>query len=166
MYNFERRLNLVKKSFDDVCAVAENNQGLISEQIEIFVMLARTITFIIQKELSGNDNFSAWYGNKRVEMSYRFRDFVDMRNNIEKEGVSPVRAGTISINFQCEGGGVEKVGVFRDSNGNTKDVMGKMTNIHYFDKGREKEIVSTCREYLSYLSELVEEAVKTFPEKS
>jgi len=163
IYNFERRLSLTKKSFDDLCAADESVHGMLSEQLDVFLMLARTITFVIQKDLSHKDGFKIWYETKQKEMAERFRHFVDMRNKVEKEDVSPVRHGTITIDFQHEGQEPEVVGTITHPDGSTEEVMGKSTHTRYFDKERKQEVISSCREYIDYLSNLADEATKRFP---
>ena len=65
-----------------------------AEEFEIgyaaFVMSARTVTFALQKEFSGNKDFESWYQEKRNMLSKNkiAKFFVDQRNSIEKEGIN------------------------------------------------------------------------------
>lgn len=81
------------------------------EELEInfaaFVTSARSVTFVLQKEFGGNDNFVKWYGErenpqkgtKRYEMKNDSlcKFFLEQRNKIEKEGISGVEAVSTQI---------------------------------------------------------------------
>lgn len=163
MYNFERRLKLTQKSYEDLKIPQASNTPLAVDGIEVFIMLARTITFVMQKELSKFPDFETWYAPKRIEMKEKFQYLVDLRNTIEKEGESPIKSGTIIIQFHPYTDATEKVGTTTYSDGRTEDTLGKITHVGYFDKEREKEVVASCGEYLAYLEGLVIEAVSRFP---
>lgn len=76
------------------------------EEIEInfaaFVTSARSVTFVLQKEFSKNQHFIKWYGEKdnpkkgtkRYEMNKDplCKFFAELRNSIEKEGISGIEA--------------------------------------------------------------------------
>ena len=86
-----------------------------------------------------------------------------IRNEIEKQGLSPIKSGTTEIKFAPHAGAREKVGTMYHD-GKVVDVMGQIEHILYFDKGQKKEIMTSCSEYLTYLKTLVKEAIIKFPE--
>jgi hypothetical protein len=57
MYNFERRLERVEKAYKDISTPRASNTPSAIENIEDFVMLARTVTFVMQKELDTHVGF-------------------------------------------------------------------------------------------------------------
>ena len=65
-----------------------------AEEFEIgysaFVMSARTVTFVLQKEFSKHKEFMSWYEKKREDMGNNptAKFFLDQRNLIEKEGIN------------------------------------------------------------------------------
>ena len=65
-----------------------------TEEFEIgfnaFVISARTVTFVLQKEYKNIDNFENWYSGKQTEMQDNdiCKFFVKLRNSIEKEGIN------------------------------------------------------------------------------
>lgn len=81
------------------------------EELEInfaaFVVFARSVTSILQKEFSKNKKFIDWYGDienpkqgtKRYEMKKDplCKFFYDLRSNILKEGISGVQAVNTQI---------------------------------------------------------------------
>lgn len=163
MYNFERRLKLTQKAYEDLKIPQEINSPLAVDGIEVFIMLARTITFVMQKELSKFSDFELWYSPKRLEMKNKYQYLIDLRNAIEKEGASPIKAGEIIIEFHPYTEATDKVGTTTYSDGRTEDTLGKITHVGFLDKKYEKEAVSSCGEYLAYLVDLVAEANTKFP---
>ena len=163
MYNFVRRFNSTKKAFDDLSSIGQGPDS-IREQAEKFIILARTVTFILQKDLSGQAEFKSWYATKQKELADKFGYFVSIRNVIEKEGRSPIRSGMITLDFQYQGNDIEKIGHTINPDGTREDTLGKMTHTHYFDKEHEKEVIRTCEEYLSSLGSLISEALEKFPQ--
>lgn len=81
------------------------------EEVEInftsFVTSARSVTFVLQKEFSGNVDFIKWYGNKdnpeKGTKIYEMREdplckfFLNLRNSIEKEGISGIKGLSTQI---------------------------------------------------------------------
>ena len=65
MYSFERRLNLTKKSFDDLVSANDNDESLIFDSVDMFIMVVRTVTFVIQKELKNREGFDVLYEVKK-----------------------------------------------------------------------------------------------------
>src|ERR1700690_210217 len=128
MYNFERRLELTKKAYEDLKIPQASNTPLSGDGIEIFIILARTITFIMQKELSKFPDFETWYSTKRDEMRDRYQYLVELRNAIEKEGANPIKSGEIVIQFHPYTDATEKVGTTTYSDGRTEDTLGKITH--------------------------------------
>lgn len=166
MYNFQRRLNLTEKAFKDACEVDSSNHDLITDQLEIFIILARTVTFIMQKELTQCEGFEEWYASKKGEMKEKYQYMVDIRNEIEKEGKSPVKTASITIAFAPYVEGLEKVGTITHyPSGKTEDTFGKITQTRYFDRNQEKEVIASSKEYLDYLTNLVSEAESRFPQQ-
>lgn len=64
------------------------------EEFEIcyaaFVMSARTVTFVLQKEFSKNESFHTWYQKKQEVFANNkvAKFFLNQRNSIEKEGIN------------------------------------------------------------------------------
>lgn len=81
------------------------------EELEInfaaFVVSARSVTFVLQKEFSKNEKFIEWYGDeknpqketKRYEVSKDplCKFFKNLRNSIEKEGIYGIAAVSTQI---------------------------------------------------------------------
>jgi len=135
------------------------------DELEVFIMLARTVTFVMQKELSKSSGFEEWYATKQIEMKESYKYLVDIRNEIEKEGSSPVKSGTVVIGFAPYSEAKQKVGVRKYPDGKVEDVMGEINHIRYFDKEQKKEVLSSSKEYFNHLEALVSEAITKFPQK-
>ena len=81
------------------------------EELEInfaaFVISARSVTFVLQKEFKNNKDFLKWYGddNKPIKTTKRYemredplcKYFVNLRNSIEKEGISGLKGISTEI---------------------------------------------------------------------
>lgn len=81
------------------------------EEVEInfasFVTSARSVTFVLQKEFSENIDFVKWYGKKdnpekgtktyEMKQDPLCRFFLNLRNSIEKEGISGIRVLSTQI---------------------------------------------------------------------
>ena len=165
MYNFQRRLSLAKRSLDDFENAQNTNRDLVMDELEVYIMLARTVTFVMQKELSRSSGFEKWYATKQIEMREKYQYLIDIRNIIEKEGSSPVKSSTVIIDFAPYSEAKQKVGVRKYPDGKVEDVMCEINHIRYFDKEQKKEILSSSKEYFNYLDALVSEAVTKFPQK-
>lgn len=81
------------------------------EELEInfaaFVISARSVTFVLQKEFSDNKKFLKWYGDRdkptKETKRYEMREdllckyFLGLRNSIEKEGISGLKGISTEI---------------------------------------------------------------------
>jgi len=81
------------------------------EEFEInfaaFVISARSITFVLQKEFGKNPKFLKWYGDKdnpkkgtkiyEMKEDSLCRYFLNLRNKIEKEGISGIKGVSTQI---------------------------------------------------------------------
>ncbi|GEM_PF-6590406 len=164
MYNFERRLRLAQKAFDNLLDASKENKNVPIDQIDVFIMLARTVPQVMQTDLGRNPSFRIWFERKRPESSDEFRDFIQMRNKIAKEGISSVKSFEVKIDLQYKGHDEEKVGTIKYADGIEREQLGKITHRGFFDSSRQQEAVTECGKYMAYLTTLVTEAVKLFPE--
>ena len=163
MYKFERRLKLTRKAFEDLKDAQNVHPDLVADELEIFIMLARTVTFVLQKELNKSEGFESWYSSKRDGMK-DYQYLIDIRNKIEKEGESPIKSGEIIIQFHPYTKATEKIGTYTHPDGRKEDALGKITHTGYLDMEKKKEIIASCSEYLNHLNILIVEAIEKFPE--
>ncbi|MBJ2332956.1 hypothetical protein [Dickeya solani] len=73
-YFFKRSINLDGLEFQFV--------------LNAFLSASRSVTFVLQKAMSGVDGFSTWYGLQQSEMKsdLSMHFFVELRNLTQKEG--------------------------------------------------------------------------------
>lgn len=138
-----------------------------------FIINSRSITFLLQKEFGKNKDFQSWYAPKKEEMKNKgYEKFVDMRNQLQKEG-DLRKAVLLHINVTSpkEKGSrilTEEI----DENGKKKNpIYGKFENKPFFGiedldfHNLNKTAITECRDYLNYLTSLVEEAYLKFLKK-
>jgi len=167
MYNFEKRMRDAEKSFElfkkEHPALGQDHEFHLNN----FIILARSVTFIMQKDLKNKNGFSNWYELKKEEMRIKgFVHFIEKRNTIEKEGISPVRGEIIKISFiDPVEPGSEIVGE-QTKNGLKSSRRAAISRNFYFGKpGDERtNIIPIVEKYISYLKDLVKEAKEKFPE--
>jgi len=164
MKKTKARLGQLNIEFDLMLKEQHNpDRKMFNHHTEIFILLARTVTFVMQKELRHLDWFNAWYQSKQVEMkSLNFDEFIRRRNIIEKEGNSVIGGGEVTIMFggNPQDPNVKAVGEIIDKNGNKKVVMGTMEHKAFFKSGENKSdfVIDSCNKYLEYLTRIVKEA--------
>ncbi len=66
----------------------QRNADIISYHLNAFLSAARSVTFILQKEMSGIQGFESWWGEQQQELSRdsSARFFLKLRNFSQKEG--------------------------------------------------------------------------------
>jgi hypothetical protein len=110
-----------------------------------FVSSARSITFVLQSVLADDDRFKSWYEAKQTELKSDplSRFFLDVRNEVQKRGSSPIGALGAS----------------------------KEKTVHYFfiywygdaPKGvPDLDVVTACEKYLTSLVRLVYDCYRDF----
>lgn len=129
---------------------------------------ARSVTWVLKKDFKHKEGFKEWYSGKQEEMGARFKSMVGRRNNIVKEGksVTPgLSTGTTFSHHPFVERDLKVIGTLNDKDGNPKSIMwGREGYNDYFGKSGDEStnIVPVLTEYLDYLTNLVNEAVKKF----
>ena len=163
MSNLEKRLKQLKIEFESMLREKNNpDRMLFNHHMESFIILGRTITFVMKKELNSKEGFEEWYSKKISEMEkLGFKKFIDRRNTIEKEGKSITNKCKVTINF---GGNlndekVRPIGTLVSPDGSKKTTYGTLTHETYFNNSEENEsVVESCKKYIDFLSQMVNEA--------
>ena len=139
-----------------------------------FIINARTVTWLMQKEFANCEHFSEWYDLKVNEMKLKgFDKFRIIRNAIEKEGNLK---NTMVIHVNIEGkndSGTRLLTAEIGEDGKMKNkVYGKFEIKPFFGPlgsfdltKMDEDIFGQCREYLDFLSNLVDEAYEKFNKK-
>ena len=169
------------------------------EEFEInftaFVTSARSVTFVLRKEFGDNDKFLKWYGDKEnPAQGTKIREmredplcnfFLNLRNSIEKEGISGLKG--VSTNIQSfnsksdvlnkpegmKGFVIGPSGIFIRVYPNspradlipaitkavisTSVILENTPNSHLGQNIKNKNIIEICKLYYEYLKKLVEE---------
>ena len=152
--------------------------------LQAFIIFARSVTFIMKKEYSEKHGFNEWYQRKEEEMrnDELLRFFKDARNITIHE--KPLDVGTVAYikqiylhsiprgwGFAITGKGEpvwitpkgEKIHAFEFDN--------QIKRVYLFDNPpkeflgvelKDFSVVTLCRIYLAYLSDLVKEANEKF----
>ncbi|NGX32152.1 MAG: hypothetical protein K1060chlam4_00193 [Candidatus Anoxychlamydiales bacterium] len=152
-----------------------------SEEFEIgysaFVIFARTVTFVLQKEFSENKGFEIWYQKKRDNLSNNpiAKFFLDQRNTIEKEGINALEFSLDIHNLDLTGNEtgipqnadveIQPNGIFHlVAKGTSKEdllpakINGNITiKIFLRIDGKVFNVLRACEEHYLTLKELVEE---------
>ncbi len=142
------------------------------------IVMARSITSIIQKEFKHHPKFEKWYPpvQKKLQEDALCKYFVNQRNIILKEGstekvatINPigfpsqkVKSGT-HFSIRKKDGKIECKMV--DENGN--DIKGKIVLRHkYYFKGKEDtQALILIHQYLRMLEDIVTDCKRTFRSK-
>lgn len=174
---------------------AEYFLGLMKENVEdrqkfkynfsAFVSAARSITFLLQKEVSKNQGFDEWYCKKQMQMEQDelFKFFKKKRNYILKEGLINPRA-EISMTIPYSAAGSYSVeAIVRNAGGIITDyeysespakpkpvskpkVVEETAYKWFFADWPEpnEDVITLCEKYLDELKLIVEEAENKFCE--
>ncbi|HDZ2513834.1 TPA: hypothetical protein RSS26_000860 [Klebsiella pneumoniae] len=113
--------------------------------LNAFLSASRSVTFVLQKAMSGVDGFSTWYGLQQSEMKsdLSMRFFVELRNLTQKEGP------------------VSYIGGFLPNGLCTYRFVGHSQKIPRELKGRD--IRECCSEQLMKLATLLLKCQEAFP---
>jgi hypothetical protein len=167
----KKRLKQLKTIFGDMKKTFNKDLDKFDIHLNNFIMNARTITFLLQKEFKRTNQFDKWYKNKREEMKQRgFDNFVDMRNKIEKEGnLRNTSVLHITVKNKDESGSklltaeIDEKGNFKNEiygGFETKPFFGGMDKLNF--RKLDETMFKQIEEYLSYLDKLVKEAYEKF----
>lgn len=117
-------------------------------ELNAFLSAARSVTFLIQKELTHIIGFKEWWAEKRATLrsDEAARFFLEMRNFSQK-------AGRVSLVSTSSGRGIRKrwVHCFAGTSERVPDVL-----LH-------RDVADCCREHLRKLAALVIECTERFP---
>jgi len=156
-----------------------------------FITTARSITWVIQKELAKEPGFASWWEEKQLfmENDELCKFFVELRNKIEKEGAAPIIAQTeikridtrqlMNKPENTTGIVITGKGIFWVVNGKSPKEMlvpihdktiSAVTKLAFpnFPKKHKGKIlqrlssISLCELYYKFLSDLVVEAFEKF----
>jgi hypothetical protein len=114
-------------------------------ELNAFLSAARSVTFLIQKEMSKVPDFSAWWDARRSEMrdDQAMRFFLELRNYSQKEGRVAILGG----------GSTNRRWSYWFASGTV--VVPECL--------REMEVADACRMHLSKLARLTLEVADAFP---
>lgn len=140
--------------------------------LDAFIQMARTVTFVLQKEGNNIRGFNEWYTQKQTEMKANkvFEFFKNARNITAKEGIIDHR---IALRIEVRGipPGFKGRAVTLKYTGDTFDLVPGQslpdvgTKITYFFPGWDQDILTICRQYLEQLTAIVEEGERILASK-
>lgn len=163
---YERRMQEVKQLFEELKEESQDfNQKKYSIILNNLIVMARSVTFVLKKELCKNEGFEEWYSKIQKEMkSLGFSNFIEMRNIIEKEGKSVIKGEMIEWRpANKEINGTRKIG--RIIKGSVEEPLyGFVKRTHYFDKPtvESSEVFSRLDAYIDYLDKVCNQAKEKF----
>lgn len=167
----QRKLQRTRCLLDFVDSSQEHMQ-LFLTFLDAFVQMARTVTFVLQKEGKDIRGFKEWYTQKQTEMKDNkvFEFFKNARNITAKEGIIDHR---IALKIEIRGipPGFKGRAVTLKYTGDTFDLVPGQslpdvgTKIAYFFPRWDQDIVTICRQYVEQLTAIVEEGERILADK-
>jgi hypothetical protein len=121
-------------------------------ELNAFLSAARSVTFILQKELSDVPGFQEWWSKQRdlLVRDPAARFFLELRNDSQKEG----RISTVGVALPKKG---KRRRWLRKFAGTADPVPTELLN---------RDVVECCREHLAKLARVVLVCAETFPHHS
>jgi hypothetical protein len=92
-YKIERVLNDAEAFLEDAEQASRSDDQDFSEvrrYFKSFITTARSVTWAMKKEFSDKEGFEEWYNDKIQILGEQGEKFKELRNEIEKEGESPL----------------------------------------------------------------------------
>jgi hypothetical protein len=118
-------------------------------ELNAFLSSARSITFLIQKELSAVPSFAQWWEERRAEMRLdpAARFFLELRNYSQKEG----RISLVGTSLPRRGKRARWIYRFAGTASPVPDLL------------LNRDVAECCREHLAKLARLVLACTEAFP---
>lgn len=155
---------------------ALQDRKVFAYNLDAFISISRSVTWVLQSQFRGNTKFEAWYEERRKEMREDplMKFFLNMRNVSVKEHIpstkveasvsisgNAVLVDTVSIRVIRANGteeGSQGTEVSRIEKPKEAVIPKPVVHRYFFLEKSDEDVITLCEKYLEKLHSLIEEA--------